>query len=338
MCAVQGGKARCEGVGKFGRGVTALYQDRHGNLWLAASTGVWRWKPGPADRYDLPPGASAATDLIEDDSGALLLSASDGLRRLAGGKFESHPLPTVDPARIPDRLLRSADGSLWIGTWHGLLHVHQGRTDVLGVGDGLSGSTILRLYEDREKNIWVATTGGLDRFREYAFSTITANQGLSSSNVWTVQATPDGSVWIGTAEGLNRWKDGHVTFHGKQTAVTPRSAVPLLEGIPRSLGVDDRGRLLVATKEAVLHLDGDRFVPTPRLPGGNVWSVAPDGQGNTWVGIGQGALYQRTPDGAVQEFPWTRLGGPVGAVALLPDPSPGGGVWLGFHEGGVRGF
>src|SRR5262249_9767276 len=189
-----------------------------------------------------------------------------------------------------------------------------------------------------EKNIWVGTTGGLDRFREFAFPTIATNQGLSSSNVWTVQATPDGSVWIGTAEGLNRWKDGHVTFHGKQTGVTPASAVPLLDRIPPALGVDDRGRRWAATKDAVLHLDGDRFMEAPRLPGGNVWSVAPDRHGNTWVGIGQRALFQRTPDGAVRELAWTRFGGSIGAVAFLPDPSPGGGLWLRFHEGGVRYF
>ena len=338
LCAVQAGKARCEADGEFGGQVPDLYEDHLGNLWLSASTGVWRWKPGPPDKYELPPGAAQASALIEDDNGALLVAATDGLRRLTGRQIESHPLPVVDPAWNPLRLFRSTDGSLWIGTLHGLVHVHQGRTDAFGVGDGLSGAAVIRIYEDREKNVWVGTAGGLDRFREYAFPTITANQGLSSSYPWAVQATPDGSVWIATPEGLNRWKDGHVTFHGKQTAVARGSAVPLLDGVPRSLGVDDRGRLWAATNEAVFHLDGDRFVRAPRLPGGNVWSVAPDRRGNTWVGVGYQALFQGKPDGTAEEFAWRRFGRPIGAVAVLPDASPGGGLWLGFYEGGVSQF
>src|SRR5262249_10553805 len=37
-------------------------------------------------------------------------------------------------------LFRDRDGGLWIGTRdHGLLHVHQGRSDVFSLPDGLSG-------------------------------------------------------------------------------------------------------------------------------------------------------------------------------------------------------
>ena len=39
----------------------------------------------------------------------------------------------------------------------GLIHVHQGRTDVFTRSDGLSGDIILSLFEDREGNVWVAT-------------------------------------------------------------------------------------------------------------------------------------------------------------------------------------
>jgi len=338
LCAVQAGTVHCEADGKFGRSVSGLRQDRLGNLWFAATTGVWRWKPGTPDHYSLAPSVAAPGDLIEDETGGLLVAATDGVRRLAGGKIESRPMPIVDPARNPLGLFRSTDRSLWIATLRGLVHVHAGRTDVFGTADGLSGPVIRCVFEDREKDIWIATSGGLDRFREYAFATMAESQGLSSSNSWAVQATPDGSVWIGTPEGLNRWKDGQVTFHGKQTAVTPGSSAPVLDGSARSLGVDDRGRLWAATKDAVLHLDGNRFVAMPGLPGGNVWSIAPEGDGDAWVSIGHGALYRSTRGGSVQELPWKRFGESVGALSLLPDPSPSGGLWLGLHEAGVKQF
>ena len=63
----------------------------------------------------------------------------------------------------------------------GLLHVHEGRTDLFAQSDGLSGDSVTRLFEDREGNIWVATIDGLDRFRDFAVPTISVKQGLSNA-------------------------------------------------------------------------------------------------------------------------------------------------------------
>ena len=112
-----------------------------------------------------------------------------GLLQLAGDKVGPYPIrsailpKTVLPDRDVDsnKLLRDRDGGLWIGTVErGLIHVHQGRTDVFTRSDGLSGDVVLSLFEDREGNIWVSTTGGLDRFRELPVTTISVKQGLSS--------------------------------------------------------------------------------------------------------------------------------------------------------------
>src|SRR5215470_2072075 len=54
LCAVQSGKVQCDEAGSFGRSVSAIYEDRTGNLWVSAETGLWRWKPGPPERYSLP--------------------------------------------------------------------------------------------------------------------------------------------------------------------------------------------------------------------------------------------------------------------------------------------
>ena len=125
-------------------------------------------------------------------------------------------------ALLPDRdvnsnkLLRDRDGGLWIGTRErGLIHVHNGRTDVFTKADGLSGDISCSIFEDREGNIWVASTGGLDRFRELPVTTISAKQGLSSDATNSVLAATDGSVWIAAHDGLTRWKDGQFTVFRK---------------------------------------------------------------------------------------------------------------------------
>ena len=81
-----------------------------------------------------------------------------------------------------NKLLRDRDGGLWIGTHErGLIHVHNGRTDVFTKSDGLSGDISCSLFEDREGNVWFASSRGLDRFRELPVATISTKQGLSSS-------------------------------------------------------------------------------------------------------------------------------------------------------------
>ena len=118
--------------------------------------------------------------LIEGDDGALLIAKNSGIRQLVDGRAEAYPLPGVGAVQAL-RLLRDRNGGLWIGTADaGLLHVHQGRTDVFTQPDGLSGDSVTSLFEDREGNIWVATIDGLDRFRDFAVPTISVKQGLSS--------------------------------------------------------------------------------------------------------------------------------------------------------------
>src|SRR5215475_12884548 len=211
LCAARGGTIQCYRTGTFGRAVAALYEDHNGNLWLSAQTSLWRWKPGTPEHYSLPRDVNRVEGLTEDDSGAILLSTNNGLKKLMNGRVATYALPGVTGQFTPTRFLRSSDGSLWIGSFQGLLHLHQSRTDIFKAFDGLSADFVVAIVEDREGNIWVGTQDGLDRFRDVAAPTISQHQGLLSSQAWSVQATTDGSIWISTADGLNRRENGHMT-------------------------------------------------------------------------------------------------------------------------------
>ena len=364
LCAVRVAKTQCYGAGSFGWSVPALYEDHKGNLWASAQTGLWRWAPGPPEHFRLPDGPIEARALIEGDNGALLMATgpsgplassvtglSEGLKQLVGGKIRSYALPGIAGQFRPTCLFRSRDGSLWVGTAEGLLHLHQGRTDRFSVTDGLSGNFIRNIFEDREGNVWVSTEDGLDRFREFAVPTISENeQGLSTSAVTVLEATPDGSIWILTADGLNRWQNGHVTVYGKRNVpgqnrrtdepqpITNARVTEIansgLRGAVYSLGQDDRGRLWAGGGEGVFYFDRGRFVRVPGLPGGNISSIAGDGHGKVWISNLDEGLFYSTPEGVVQRIPWDRFGHKQGAVALLPDRLHGG-LWLGFLDGGM---
>src|SRR5208283_4171567 len=364
LCAVRLAKTTCYGAGSFGWSVPALYQDHEGNLWVSAQTGLWRWAPSPPEQFRLPYGPIEARALIEGDNGVLLMATgasgpltssvtglSEGLKQFVDGKTRSYLLPGIAGEFRPTCLFRSRDGSLWVGTAEGLLHLHQGRTDRFSVTDALSGNFIRNIFEDREGNVWVSTEGGLDRFREFAVPTISENeQGLSTSAVTVLEATPDGSIWILTADGLNRWQNGHVTVYGKRNvpgkngrndereSIANASVTKIgnsgLRGAVYSLGQDDRGRLWAGGGEGVFYFDRGRFVRVPGLPGGNISSIAGDGHGKVWISSLDKDLFYSTPEGVVQRIPWGRIGHKQGAAALLPDRSHGG-LWLGFPDGGM---
>ena len=362
LCAVRGGKMQCNGAGSFGWAAIALYKDHKGNLWVSSSeTGLWRWAPGHPDHYPMPAGVQVHA-LLEDDNGALLMATTKagrlegpvnglikGLKHLVDGNFQDYTLPAIHGEFKPLRLFRSSDGSLWIGTVGGLVHLHQGRVDRFSAADGLSGDMVIGIFEDRESNVWVSTPTGLDRFREFAVPTISVKQGLSVAAANVLESTPDRSIWISTADGLNRWQNGHVSIYGQRSAPIQPGRTdqrdPIVEarvteiansglrGSLVSLAKDDLGRLWVGTSEGVFYLDRGRFVQVPRLPGAGESSIAGDQDGKVWISYNDGLVYS-TAAGPIRSIPRSRIGHEYATVALLPDHLQGG-LWLGFSDGGV---
>jgi len=351
LCAARGSTMNCYGAGQFGRGISALYEDHKGNLWVAAETGLWRWAPGTPDHYSFPREVNTVDSLIEDDSGSLLMSSfRGGLGRLVGGKIEPYPPPGVAGKLNPFRLLRSKDGSVWVGSTQGLFHLHLGRADRFAAVDGLSGDFVHAFFEDREGSFWIGTSEGLDRFHELATPTISQKQGLLHSAAWSVLATAEGSVWIATADGLNRWENGHVTVYRARKALVQASgrddrglsaganASEVLNsgltGDTQSLGQDDRGRLWVSTTDGVFYCEGARFVSVLGVPGGTTYSITGDGHGSVWISNLEQGLLSWREGSAVQRIPQF---GQKHAVDLLPDRQRGG-MWVGFYDGGVAYF
>jgi len=303
LCAIHGGVVRCDGEdGSLGPGVVGLYEDSKGNLWVGVLNGLWRWKPGPSNFHPMPGELDSIQAFAEDDAGALLISTRSGIRRLVDGKIEAYPLPGNVQQAQTQRLLRDHDGDLWIGTRdHGVVHVHQGKTDVFARSDGLSGDHASALFEDREGNVWAATSDGLDRFRAFAVTTFSVNQGLSNGDVRSVLADKNGSVWLGTY-GLNRWNNGRFSTYDKRNGK--------LNGLsPNSLFQDDRGRIWVSTVSGLGYLENNRFISVSAVPGGSaVHSIAEDTAGTLWIASQDLGLFHLLPGNVVQQIPLGRSG------------------------------
>lgn len=336
LCAIKNGIVHCYGEdGSLGRGVLGLFEDSKGNLWAGVANGLWRWKPGPSKFYPLasPYGIQA---LGEDTDGVLLMGGKGGLHRFMDGKTEVYSLPGIARPFQATNILRDRDGGLWIGTQtQGLLHVHEGRTDVFASADGLSADSVQPkgLFEDREGNIWVATANGLDRFHNLAVTTLTRKQGLSNTFVGAVLADRDGSVWLATYGGLNQWKNGQIT--SPRTGSVKRDGK--LDGQnPESLFQDDRGRIWAVTVDEIGYLENNRFTPVKGIPSGNVLAITQGRAGNLWIVNETSGLYRVSPRNEVEQIRWAELGHKDHASVLAPDRTLG--LWIGFFLGGIAHF
>jgi signal transduction histidine kinase/ligand-binding sensor domain-containing protein len=324
LCAIRNGNIQCYGGdGTLGLGALSLYEDSKGNLWAGVLNGLWQWKPGPPKFYSLAGEPDGIRAFAEDTDGALLVGWKGGIYRFVDGKTEPYSLRSASQQFRAKRMLRDRNGALWIGTPdRGLLHVHEGRTDVFGQSDGLSGEGIGSLFEDRENNIWVGTSNGLDRFRDFAVVTLTQKQGLSSAIVAAVLPDREGNIWFSTHGDLDRWNNG-------QTKTYPIH--------PESLFQDDRGRIWTSTSREFGYLEDGRFTSIEGVPGGNILSIAQDTAGNLWVANEPMGLLRISPQNEVREIPWAGLGHKEHASVVAADRRRGG-LWIGFFQGGIAYF
>ena len=138
LCAIRNGNIQCYGGdGTLGLGALSLYEDSKGNLWAGVLNGLWQWKPGPPKFYSLAGEPDGIRAFAEDTDGTLLVGWKGGIYRFVDGKTEPYSLRSASQQFRAKRMLRDRNGALWIGTPdRGLLHLHEGRTDVFAQSDG----------------------------------------------------------------------------------------------------------------------------------------------------------------------------------------------------------
>ena len=336
ICTIQRRDIHCHGSdGSLGIGVFALYEDDKGSLWAGVPNGLWRWNPNHPQFFSMPGETNGIQGIVQGSNGALLISRRGGIYQFNEGNTE--PTSWLGTSlRFPvKKILRDRNGGLWIGTWHhGLVHVHQGRTDAFSAVDGLSGDDVRSLFEDREGNIWVSTGDGLDRFRDFPVSTFRVQQGLSKNLVGSVLADKNGSVWLGTYGGFNRWDRGRVAI--PEIGGVKRDG--MLNGLaPDSVFQDSRGRIWVSTVRELGFLRNGRFTPIKGIPGGEVLSIAEDATGDLWVINEDEGVFRISTQNKIRHIFWDELGHKDHASVLTADQKQGG-VWIGFFEGGIEHF
>jgi ligand-binding sensor domain-containing protein/signal transduction histidine kinase len=248
--------------------VTALAEDRGGNLWIGTETGgVMRLARNGFVSYGTADGLGhrRAISIFETRAGELcVLTGLRVLNRFDGSGFTAvRPRLSVPPSAL---------------TVHGVT-------------------------QDRAGGWWAATPRGLARYapadglaalaRAEAAAVYTTRHGLMHDDTGRPFEDAGGDLWItvGGAAALTRWERATGTFHHYAEA----QGLPA-GNLPVAFGEDARGRLWVGFREGgVARRDDDRFQffgAADGLPAANARSLHRDARGRLWVATTGGGLVE----------------------------------------------
>jgi ligand-binding sensor domain-containing protein/signal transduction histidine kinase len=213
------------GAGILGPQISALFEDRSGQLWVGTPNGLGCWNGQTWKTYARRDGLSgnAVSAIAEDNGGNLWVGTQDGgLSCFKDGKFAVYQASESGlPGNDISCLYVDNDGSLWVGTsGHGLARFHQGQWTRYSRRGGLVSNNISYLLGDDEGNLWIGSNLGLMRVakqfldaganpatnfaacRIYGEADGLPTRECSSGSQPAACRTVDGRLWFPTTKGL----------------------------------------------------------------------------------------------------------------------------------------
>jgi ligand-binding sensor domain-containing protein len=175
--------------------------------------------------------------------------------------------------------------------------------------DGLASNAVYSIASDSRGFLWFATAEGLSRFDGYGFANQSQSTGLPHGAIRQLLVGRHGNYWLATSAGLIRFRPDLPQSNRDRMIVIHPDGKP--EPSPISTLLEDlAGTLWCGTEDGLYAID-DTASPRPRLveiriglprAAGNdtqVRALTQDAEGALWVGVADGTLYRRLPEGAL---------------------------------------
>lgn len=159
------------------------------------------------------------------------------------------------------------------------------------VQDGLPSARIHDVIQTHDGYLWLATLDGLARFDGVRFQRYydSDTPGLASSMICCLMEDRQGRLWYGTESGEIGWKD-HDQFH-RLNLPLPRVPGP----VERLVQTPD-GTIWVASHNYLLPVrDGVAGARIVRPANHAIWDICATPDGNLWVLVDEGNVYQLNP-------------------------------------------
>ncbi len=265
--------------------VTALFEDREGNIWIGTVDGLDALtirRPSPIrnvlDGHDVF-AVATRTD------GTIWSGTSVGLHEQSPVGARWYRQADGLPAPIVTAL--HASGSvLWVATTKGLATLTNGRLTPVVLAGAPPLNRVVSMTTDPTGTLWLAEFGGLHRLQGGVLTDIGATGPLAGRRPSVVHTDEAGTVWIGFwGGGLAAFRNGQFELFGP--------ADGLSAGRVTSIQEDHHHRLWVGTLNGFSRRDGARFTTlgeSSGLAGLMVAALLDDGREAIWVATLAGLL------------------------------------------------
>ncbi len=306
--------------------VKDAFQTKAGELWLALSGGVSRYRNGKFQHFTTTDGLTHnwTMCIAEDREGDVWFGTASGVSRY-DASVESIP---VNLDNIP---IRDAQGNLWFSVPGIGLGKYDGKNlQTYAMEDGLPDNGIRVVFQDSQRNIWIGTWfRGLVKYDGKIFQTFTQKDGLSSDAITSIYEDRVGGLWIGTQGGVCKYdgeqfvqvasyqevggvwgssitedRNGVMWFAMYEGGVYQYDGKKLTRwttenGLPNNFSkhvVEDRGgNIWIATNGGLYRYDGktvQTFTLKDGLAGNQIDYLFEDNRGNLWISVGAGGIHK----------------------------------------------
>jgi len=189
------------------------------------------------------------------------------------------------PAGSGRRVLAGSGKSVFIGAGT-TIPAGRGRGNwrTYDITDGLAGSMVTSIFQDKDDYLWFCTNGGVSRYDGYRFKNFSKEDGLAHTSILSGLQDKDGIYWFGTdGYGVSRY-DGH-------TWMTINRENGLIGDEVYTIFQDRDGYIWFGTDGGLSKYDGKNWVSLSKkdgLAGHKVYSIFQDKDDYLWFGTNDG--------------------------------------------------
>jgi signal transduction histidine kinase/ligand-binding sensor domain-containing protein len=322
----------------------ALCVDVRGRVWVGTDQELSVWENNHFVRVAPAAGepSLAVKNLYPCKDGSLWVSANGRLRKLRGKEWVGEADAAGPPFETPVmQMCEDQRGNLWFGSYgEGLWCLApDGRTQRVGVAEGLPNNRVSSLCVDAEDNLWASLDlGGLVRIRERRFAVAKIFTDKNEPAAVSVCQSRSGALWVGTyGDGLVCLESNRTTIYASgfsgsnELSFDPAGS----KGYVLSVLEDRKGRIWAGTQGAgVFWLTNNQFVtpfPIDKV-GSQARVIYQDHLGRIWFGNSLG-LYVWSQE-HLKKCGLPEGVGRLEVRAILDDGA--GGVWVGTRGQGLR--
>jgi ligand-binding sensor domain-containing protein/signal transduction histidine kinase len=292
--------------------VTAIFEDREGNLWTGSASGLERIRDSVFVTYSSAeglPSDSAGPIYVDPENRAWFAPIDGGLSWLRESELQR-----VEQAKLNTDVVYSIAGGkdgLWIGRQRGgLTHLRpQGSSfaaTTYTADQGLAQDSVYSVFESRDGAVWAGTlSGGVSRLHGGKFTNYTSADGLASNTVASILEASDGAMWFATPNGLSRLSNGRWQTYTAADGLPSEEINCLLE--------DSAGGLWIGTSSGLAFRNVEGIQTPASAPDSlrePILGIAEDGSESLWIATATRVLRVRRDellngpltDGDVREY------------------------------------